>query len=169
MTLFEKHDLPGVMERLRRAKLRPTIARIGVLQVIDAAAPGRLCADDVYRQLLLRGLRVSNGTVYRVIHQLEAAELLLREWSQTRTVYYRARPWRRSCHALRLVGHDGRSIELDDEDLRERLMATARREGLDFAGQGFTVHVESEAEVTSVTSRRIRAPAEVLVAAAHAG
>ena len=55
----------GVMERLRTSGIRPTIARIGVLQVIGAVAPGRICAEDVFRQMLLRGTRVSIGTVYR--------------------------------------------------------------------------------------------------------
>ena len=45
----------GVMERLRTSGIRPTIARIGVLQVIGAVAPGRICAEDVFRQMLLRG------------------------------------------------------------------------------------------------------------------
>ena len=55
----------SVMQRLRASGLRPTVARIGVLQVLLSAAPHALSRDEIYRQLYLRGTPVSVGTVTR--------------------------------------------------------------------------------------------------------
>ena len=58
------------MQRLRASGLRPTVARIGVLQVLLSAAPHALSRDEIYRQLYLRGTPVSVGTVMQVVAQL---------------------------------------------------------------------------------------------------
>lgn len=60
----------SVMQRLRAAGLRPTVARIGVLQVLLSSAPNTLSRDEIYRQLYLRGTPVSVGTVMQVVAQL---------------------------------------------------------------------------------------------------
>ncbi|KGH28194.1 hypothetical protein GL58_17300 [Comamonas testosteroni] len=60
----------SVMQRLRAAGLRPTVARIGVLQVLQSSAPDALSRDEIYRQLYLRGTPVSVGTVMQVVAQL---------------------------------------------------------------------------------------------------
>ena len=66
------------MQRLRAAGLRPTVARIGVLQVLLSSAPHALSRDEIYRQLYLRGTPVSVGTVMQVVAQLSRlGELLL--------------------------------------------------------------------------------------------
>ena len=59
-----------MMQRLRASGLRPTVARIGVLQVLLSAAPHALSRDEIYRQLYLRGTPVSVGTVMQVVTQL---------------------------------------------------------------------------------------------------
>ena len=136
---------PTILQRLRAAQLRPTMARIGVLQVIEAAAPASICAEDVFRGLLQRGTPVSGGTVYRALQQCEAAGLLLREWDGKRKAHYRAKPNGFDAAPLRLVCIDtGRTIVLDDAELHARLIAAARREGLDLTGQALAIHAECE-------------------------
>lgn len=66
----------SVLHHLRRAGLRPTVARIAILQVVQAdPAPG-IGADEAYLRLLQRGTRTSLSTVYRTLAQLQAAGLL---------------------------------------------------------------------------------------------
>jgi len=66
----------SVLQHLRRAGLRPTVARIAILQVVQAdPAPG-IGADEAYLRLLQRGTRTSLSTVYRTLAQLQAAGLL---------------------------------------------------------------------------------------------
>lgn len=65
-----------VMQRLRAAGLRPTMARIGLMQVVESAEAIPLPAHEVYRQLYLRGTPVSLGTVVRQLRELAQAGLL---------------------------------------------------------------------------------------------
>ncbi|AYM98222.1 hypothetical protein EAG14_21520 [Acidovorax sp. 1608163] len=66
----------SVLQLLRRAGQRPTVARIAILQVVQAAPAPSIGADDAYLRLLERGTRVSLSTVYRTFAQLQSAGLL---------------------------------------------------------------------------------------------
>ena len=133
----------SILQRLRAAKLRPTIARIGMLQVIEAAGTSRVSAEDVFRQMLLRGTRVSIGTVYRCIHQFEDSGLLLREWDANRRALYRVKPVGFDAYALRLLCRTcGRGIALTDAVLHERLEHLASLQGICIAHQTVTIAVD---------------------------
>ncbi len=66
----------SVLQHLRSAGLRPTMARIAILQVVQAAQAAGIGADDAYLRLLERGTRASLSTVYRTFAQLQSAGLL---------------------------------------------------------------------------------------------
>ncbi|WP_051236217.1 transcriptional repressor [Ottowia thiooxydans] len=68
---------PNHLQRLRAAGLRPTIARIAVLQVFEDAGGESLSSEDIFRRLCLRGIKISLGTTYRATRQLLAHGLLL--------------------------------------------------------------------------------------------
>ena len=132
-----------VLQRLRAADLRPTVARIGILQVIGAMAPQAVCADEVFRRMMLCGTRTSMGTIYRGIQQLQSHGLLLREWTEDRKAMYRLKLPDHAVKPLRLVCREsGRTMVLHDEALQVYLMAMAEREGLDIADEGFAIHVD---------------------------
>lgn len=128
--------------RLRSVHLRPSVARIGILQVIDDAAPGGVSAEQVYRAITERGTHTSLGTVYRTLSQCHAAGLLLREYDEGRTAYYRLRPARSEAHMRLRCRHSGRTAVLADPELHARLLAAAADAGWDLAGLELTVEVE---------------------------
>jgi Fe2+ or Zn2+ uptake regulation protein len=129
-------------QRLEAARLRPTVARIAVLQTLGAAAPEVLCTEALFRLMLQRGVRASAGTAYRAVRKLLVHGLLEREWDdQRRAVYRIAAP--DAGAQLRLVCRDsGRSIALDDAELHARLLATAQRQGLRLSSRGITIYVD---------------------------
>jgi len=130
------------LQRLRATRLRPTVARIGVLQVIESAQPAGLDADAVFRRLLQRGTPASVGTVYRVIQQLQAHGLLLREWGARRKAVYRLKPAGFEQHAHRLVCRRCQhSVAFDEPQLHAALQALPALEGLRLAGP-MTIQVE---------------------------
>lgn len=132
--------VPSLPEQLRQAGLRPSIARIGVLQLMAASASA-LTVDEVYHQMLLRGTRTSLGTVYRTVQQLAAAGLLLRDWDTARRSRYRHPAALAPAAALRLVCEDsGVSIELQDEALHALLLAVAERGGVRLEGRPLEIH-----------------------------
>lgn len=133
----------GLLARLRQAELRPTIARISILQIVGAAESRAWSADDVHRQMILRGTRTSIGTVYRAIHQLEAKGLLLREWSPSRKALYRTKPAEHDAQMHRFVCRScARSIAFTDPELQARLQWIAQAQGFDLVAHTVAIHVD---------------------------
>ena len=134
---------PPIAQRLRVVGLRPTVARIGVLQLIEAAAPDCLAAEELFRQLLAKGVQIGVGSVYRVLQELHSGGLVIREWGSARKAFYRSRRGAVDGDAMRLVCLDsGRCIPLHDEQLLAALAAAAMQHGVDLAGCSLTVAVE---------------------------
>lgn len=136
-----------LLDRLRRAGLRPTAARLGILQVFAAAPQEALCAEEVFRRALRQGAPGSLGTVYRTVYQLEARGLLLGETAADGMARYRLTPeGPAACPPLRLrCPSSGRLLELADSPLKERLIAVARREGVDLRGMALVIAPVDEA------------------------
>lgn len=144
-----------LLQRLRAAGLRPTVARIGVLQAIDEPAAGAVCAEDVVRQMLRRGTPASPSTVYRVIHELDAAGLLQREWDHARKALYRVRPDGQDARSVSLVcRRSGRAVPLAaDGELHALLLEAAARAGFDLRGQALTVLADKVLPAKGPSSR----------------
>jgi len=133
----------SIAQRLRAARLRPTVARIGVLQLVEAAAPDSLAAEELFRQLITKGVRVGAGSVYRVLQELHTAGLLVREWGSARKAFYRSRLGAADGGMVRLVCSDsGRCIHVHDEQLLAALAALAMQHKLDLDGCSLTIAVE---------------------------
>lgn len=133
MPMAASYALPDgadrIFERLRAARLRPTSARICILQILDASARAALNAEVIYQQLLQIGIAVSLGTIYRVLKEMEQAGLLLREREASASgnkARYLIRPERvetDSCYLVCRVCE--RSVLMQDAALIEQLRATA--------------------------------------------
>ncbi|KAF1003189.1 MAG: Ferric uptake regulation protein [Luteibacter sp.] len=135
----------SLLQRLRVAGIRLSVARIGVMQVLQAAEPQPLGVEDVYRRMGQRGTRASLGTVYRAMNELEAHGLLLREWSHHRKALYRIKPAGFDGHLLRLVCRDcERSVAVTDAALLAELERQARAQGLALAGSAVTIACECQ-------------------------
>nr|WP_314634915.1 transcriptional repressor [uncultured Janthinobacterium sp.] len=76
---IQTQDSGRVVERLRAVRLRPTSARICILQVLAGTQRQAMNAESIYQQLQHIGIAVSLGTIYRVLKEMEGAGLLLRE------------------------------------------------------------------------------------------
>jgi len=143
------------MERLRGAGIQPTSVRIAVLQVIDAAYPASLDADAAFRRLDARGVCVSPGSVYRVLRELHAAHLLVREWGLQRRALYRASPMGKDILALHLLCPDsGRRVALEDEALLAALRVAAGRLGVALDGHCLVIAAEAGAQVKADVPRQ---------------
>lgn len=63
---------------LKRAGLKVTHPRLKVLDILARADPHHLSAEGVYKQLIEAGESVGLATVYRVLTQFEAADIVER-------------------------------------------------------------------------------------------
>lgn len=129
-----------VLQRLRAAGLRPTIARIGIYQVIAAAKPYGVSADEVYQRMLQRGTRASASTVYRVIREFDEHDLVSSVWDESKKAVYLIKSHESDPRVV-LIGcsRTGRLVAVDDAELHERLVAAARRYGLEIEGRDLLV------------------------------
>ncbi len=65
-------------QELRKAGLKATTPRLKILQILEISGIRHLSAEDIYRQLLDAGEDIGLATVYRVLTQFEAADLVIR-------------------------------------------------------------------------------------------
>ncbi len=66
-----------MLERLRKAGLRPTTARVSIVQAVEACAVP-MTAEDVFRAQMRRGISMGFGTAYRALSELTTAGLVAR-------------------------------------------------------------------------------------------
>ena len=63
---------------LKKAGLKVTLPRVKILELLENSDTRHHTAEDIYKQLLESGEEVGLATVYRVLTQFEAAELVTR-------------------------------------------------------------------------------------------
>jgi len=66
-------------QQLREAGLKVTGPRVKILQLLEQATTRHLSAEDIYKVLLESGEEIGLATVYRVLTQFEAADLVKRQ------------------------------------------------------------------------------------------
>lgn len=148
----------SILERLRIAKLRPTIARIGVIQVIQASGELAISAEDVLRRLSTRGVPASICTVYRVLNQCEHAGIMRREWGNNRKALYRLKPCGLEAQALSLLCRRcGRQLPVEDAALLKCVLGVAQRMGISVGSGTITIElVCAGCSTRPAAARRVR-------------
>ncbi len=63
---------------LKKAGLKVTLPRMKILEILQNADKKHLSAEDIYKRLLEAGEEIGLATVYRVLTQFEAANLVTR-------------------------------------------------------------------------------------------
>lgn len=63
---------------IRKAGLKVTLPRVKILEILEHSESRHVSAEDVYKQLLANDEEIGLATVYRVLTQFEAADLVER-------------------------------------------------------------------------------------------
>lgn len=63
---------------LRARGLKNTLPRLKILKIFETTANRHLSADDIYRELTSLGEDIGIATVYRVLTQFEAADIIIK-------------------------------------------------------------------------------------------
>lgn len=129
--------------RLQACDLRPTLARISALEVLEKAVPGCLDASQVYRILSPQYESITSSTIYRALKDLWMAGLLIRTDGAHGRALYAIKPHGQSTRSDTLRCHCGtRLVFIEDQVLIKRLRELALREGFDLDIEpSFTVTV----------------------------
>ncbi|WP_175687538.1 Fur family transcriptional regulator [Burkholderia multivorans] len=119
-------------KRLAASHLRPTIARISVLDALEKAGPRCLDATQMYRNLSPQFENISPAVIYRALNDLWTAGLLIRTEGERGRALYAVKPDRKSLHYDTLRCHCGaRLVFIENPALREHLRLLAGEEGFD--------------------------------------
>ena len=128
------------LKRLSAAGVRPTVACIAVLQVLEAVAPKRLDVDTLFQALLERGTNIKRVTIYRALKKLADHGLLMHEWrngiSGPKAVYGLLSP---GASAEITCRHCGSAVAVGDASLYSQLQRLALEQGLDLATEPMTI------------------------------
>lgn len=144
---------------LRSAGLRPTAARVAVMQAL-AGQDEAVTVEELYRAMIQRPEPPAVGTVYRAIQGFEKLGLVLCE-RRRRATMYRLRPADMDDpRRIRLLCRDsGRVVLLDAPGLHAHLLAAAKEAGFDLAAQVLRIEVDGlKALARDTVSRRRAAP-----------
>lgn len=130
--------------QLRKLGIRPTVIRLCVLQTLAESGAEWLGGDEVFRRMLNRGTATGLASVYRVIKELEKANLVQREWERSLGGARAVHRLRRAQSAQGMVrlrcGGCNASVDVIDEVLHQGVMRAAQAHGLP-AGGPITVQV----------------------------
>ena len=134
---------PSHEQRLQACDLRPTLARISALDVLEKAVPGCLDAGQVYRILSPQYESITSSTIYRALKDLWMAGLLIRTEGAYGRAFYAFKPYGKVTQCDTLRCHCGtRLIVIEDQTLREHLRSLAVKESFDLDSESaFTVTV----------------------------
>ena len=76
------------LKNLRKAGLKVTHPRKRILEILENQQTKHVTADDIYRNLVLANEDIGLATVYRVLHQFEAAGLVEKHNFESGQAYY---------------------------------------------------------------------------------
>jgi Fur family iron response transcriptional regulator len=104
-----------IVEKLRRAKLRPTRQRISLGFLLFSGGDRHVTAETLHAEATAAGESVSLATVYNTLHQFRQAGLLRELAIDGTKTYFDTNT---SNHNHFFVETDGRLIDIDDDAIR---------------------------------------------------
>lgn len=129
---------------LRNAGLKVTQPRLLVLRLLASAEPKHLTADEIYRQLAELGNDIGLATVYRVLSQFEAAQLVHKRLFDDGT----GRPAQARYELAEDDHHDhmvcvesGEVLEFVDPAIEKRQAEIAREHGYEIVDHSLVLYV----------------------------
>lgn len=128
-------------KELRSAGLKVTLPRVKILQILEAAdsSTRHMSAEDVYQALRDAGEDVGLATVYRVLTQFEAAELVTRHnFEAGRSVFELSKG---EHHDHMVCNETGEVIEFTDDLIERRQQEIAEEHGYELVDHSLVLYV----------------------------
>lgn len=124
---------------LRNAGLKVTHPRMRILQLLEAAQPRHMTAEDIYRQLLQHGDEIGLATVYRVLTQFESAGLVLKHNFEGGQAVYELDRGEHHDHMVDV--ESGKVIEFHSEEIETLQHEVAAKLGYKIEGHSLVLYV----------------------------
>ncbi len=125
-------------QELRKAGLKVTGPRIKVLAILEAHKERHLSAEDVHRMLLEQGDDVGLATVYRVLTQFEAAQIVQRHHFEGGHAVFELDQGQHHDHLVCVKC--GQVQEFLDEQIEQRQRMIAQQYQFDMTDHSLTIY-----------------------------
>ena len=124
---------------LRRVGLKVTQPRKRILELLAAAGDKHLTADDIYRLLISKGEDIGLATVYRVLNQFEAADLVVKHNFEGGQAHYELDSGDHHDHMVCV--ETGKVTEFSNERIEELQAQIAAEHGYDIVDHSLVIYV----------------------------
>lgn len=130
---------------LRKAGLKVTHPRLRIFRLLETTEQKHMTADEIYRALVEQGEEIGLATVYRVLSQFEAAQLVRKHMFDDGS----GRPLQ-ACYEL----HDGEHhdhmvcietgdvVEFVDPEIEKRQKEIAHKHGYEIVEHSLVIYVK---------------------------
>ncbi len=134
----------GASSELKRAGLKVTHPRRQILRLLESTEQKHMTADDIYRALMDQGEEIALATVYRVLAQFEAAQLVRKHLfddgsGRTQQACYELDEGEHHDHMVCL--ETGEVVEFFDEAIERRQEEIAAEHGFEIIDHSMVLYV----------------------------
>lgn len=112
---------------IKNAGLKVTLPRMKILELLESSNDRHLKAEDIYKTLLDSGEEIALATVYRVLTQFEAADLVTRHHFDGGHAVFELNDGDHHDHLVDI--ESGRVVEFYDDVIEKRQKEIAERYG----------------------------------------
>jgi len=110
---------------IKNAGLKLTLPRMKILELLEKSDDRHLKAEDIYKMLLDSGEEIALATVYRVLTQFEAADLVTRHHFEGGHAVFELNDGAHHDHLVDIS--TGRVVEFYDEVIEQRQREIAKK------------------------------------------
>ena len=129
-------------KELKKAGLKATIPRIMIMDVLSSTAiqeEAHFSAEDIYKELLIKGENIGLASVYRVLTQFESAGMVKKHHFEGSHAVYEVIE---ENHEHMVDVETGKVLEFQDKELVNRLCEIAEKSGYQLVDHNLVLHVK---------------------------
>lgn len=123
---------------LKNAGLKVTLPRMKILEILERNSDHHLSAEDIYKALLEQGEEIGLATVYRVLTQFEAADLIKRHHFEGGQAIFELLS--KGDHDHLVCVKSGHVEEFHDPIIEERIQKIAEEHGFDVTQHSLVIY-----------------------------
>ncbi len=124
---------------LRKVGLKVTQPRKRIFELLEDAGNKHLTADDIYRELMQSSEDTGLATVYRVLHQFEAAGLVVKHNFESGQAYYELDSGDHHDHMVCL--ETGKVTEFVNQEIEKIQSRIAAQHGYEIVDHSLVIYV----------------------------
>ena len=124
---------------IKEAGLKVTLPRLKILEMLDKSNSRHMTAEDIYKALLDSGEDIGLATVYRVLTQFEAADLVVKHNFEGGQSIYELNRGQHHDHMICI--ESGKVIEFVDEEIEAIQHRIAEEHGYEIEDHSLVLYV----------------------------